>query len=299
MPTATTPSSLTPAPACIGYREKTQPNPGRKPHHLPMRIKPSVGVGVGIWALYAAVVVGIQKTSGIAYDEWGDTAANLWRTAVLSLAAGAVLLIVAATWLGWWRQSLRDDHRVRIAWTLIAPAIYVVIVINNLVVTDWGTLGTDFLLAAIALGVLVGFSEELLCRGLLLVGLRGRLREVAVWALTCLMFGVIHGLNILLGQPVGSTMQQVVVAGGQGSAFYILRRYFGTLVLAMALHGLWDASIFMHETSGGEVAIAGILVWPAVLLSLIGGFIVARRTQQGPVEDYAVGSTAAAVPSSA
>ncbi|MFN8183727.1 MAG: hypothetical protein U0R23_04825 [Candidatus Nanopelagicales bacterium] len=33
----------------------------------------------------------------------------------------------------------------------------------------------------------------------------------------------------------------------------------------MALHGLWDTSIFIHEQSGGGVSLLGLLSWPAAV----------------------------------
>lgn len=264
-----------------------------------MRVKPAALVGVGIWALYAAIVVALQKTSGIPYTDFGDSTSNMWRGVVLSLLVGAVVIAGLALWMGWWGPAMRDQHRVVIRWTLIGPAIYLIIALSNVATTDWGNISAGFLLAAVSLGVLVGFAEEFVCRGMLLVGLRGTAREVVAWALSCVLFGVMHGANVFLGAAVGETVSQVLVAGAQGSAFYILRRVSGWLGWAMLLHGFWDFSIFVQSTSGVEPSIVnvlfGLLLWPAIILSLIGGFVLARRTQTEAVEDYA----AAGVPAPA
>ena len=129
---------------------------------------------------------------------------------------------------------------------------------------------------------------------MLLVGLRGTFHEVAVWALTCVLFGFMHGVNIFLGAAAGPTAVQVLAAAMQGSAFYILRRYYGTLVWAMVLHGLWDMSIFVQAQSDGPVNVLSLLVWPASILAVIAGFVVARRTAEGPLEDYAKAPAAVA-----
>ena len=50
------------------------------------------------------------------------------------------------------------------------------------------------------------------------------------------------------------------MAGIQGSAFYVLRRHFGTLIWAMLLHGSWDMSIFVHDQSGAEPTLIGALI---------------------------------------
>jgi membrane protease YdiL (CAAX protease family) len=257
-----------------------------------MRIKPTALIGVLIWLVYGAVVVLIQLASGIPYTEFGDSTTNMLKTTIPSLAAGAVVIVVAALWLGWFRAAMRDENRTKAGWALVAPIIYVIIVIATFAATDWGNVTTGFLLVALALGVLVGFAEEFLCRGLLLVGLRGSVHEVAVWALTCVLFGIMHGLNVFLGAPAGETIVQIVLAMVQGSAFYILRRHFGTLVLAMVLHGLWDMAIFVQASSGAPASLVSSLVWVAAPFAIVGGFVVARRTQRGPLESYARGADA-------
>ena len=60
----------------------------------------------------------------------------------------------------------------------IAPALFLLMVLGNFATTDWGNIAAGFLLVALALGVLVGFAEEIVCRGVLLVGLRGTFKEV-------------------------------------------------------------------------------------------------------------------------
>lgn len=258
-----------------------------------MRVKPTALVGIAIWVLYVAIIVVMQKTSGVPYTEFGDSTGNMWRGVIPSLAVGSLVVAGIAVGIGWWGAAMRDQHRTRVGWTLIAPAIFLVIALGNFAFTDWGNISAGFVLVALVLGILVGFAEEIVCRGLLLVGLRGTFHEVAVWALTCVLFGFMHGVNIFLGAAIGPTVTQVILAALQGSAFYILRRYFGTLVFAMLLHGFWDMSIFVQAQSDGPVNVLGLLLWPASILAVIAGFVVARRTAEGPVEDYAKGAAPA------
>lgn len=254
-----------------------------------MRVKPSALAGLAIWLVYVVIVVVMQKTSGIPYTEFGDSTANMWRAIIPSLVVGSLVVGLLGIWMGWWGVALRDKHKAKVGWALIAPVIYLLVAVVTTATSDWGNLSAGYLLVAVLLGVFVGFAEEFVCRGMLLVGLRANMQEVAVWALTCVLFGLMHGVNIFLGQAVGPTLQQIVLATIQGSGFYILRRYFGSLVWAMVLHGFWDFSIFVHEASGAGASLVNVLVWVAAPFAIAGGFVVARRTQQGPVEDYAVG----------
>jgi membrane protease YdiL (CAAX protease family) len=98
---------------------------------------------------------------------------------------------------------------------------------------------------------------------------------VLVWLFTCLAFGLLHSVNILLGAPVLGTLQQIVLAAAQGSAFYALRRVTGSLIWAMALHGLWDFSVFVLGTSGGSNPL-GFLTLVSALVSVIFGFLATK-----------------------
>lgn len=116
-----------------------------------------------------------------------------------------------------------------------------VLAVLHLVATDWAAYDLSFFAASLVL-LLVGFTEEITVRGLLIVALRSRLHEVWVWLISTALFGLMHYANVLLGQGLGQTTQQVGVAFMGGTIFYILRRTTGSLVPAMVLHGFWDFS---------------------------------------------------------
>jgi uncharacterized protein len=237
----------------------------------PLRVAPRVWIGVAIWLGYVVVVLVLQLLSGVPYTAWGDSGANLFLGAGVSLIAATVLLAVTTTLLGWWRPVLFERRRSRHRWPVVAPLLMAGVLVLNLGVTDWASFDGAFLAAATVL-VLVGFTEEITARGLLLVALRSRVREVFVWLLTSLAFGVMHMVNGLLGQPVVPTVQQAAQAFVLGTTFYILRRTTGTLVWAMVLHGLWDFSVFASGYAVASPALLGLgsaLVLVVGLLSLV------------------------------
>lgn len=185
------------------------------------RVHPRVWIGIAVYLGYVATVFAIQQLSGIPYTDFGDSGGNLFFGVGLSLIVGAVLLAITTSLLGWWRPALFDRHRSAHKWPIIAPAIMVVALIVNLVSVDWASYDGAFLAASIVL-LLVGFTEELCTRGLLLVGLRSRLSEVWVWFLTSVLFGIMHLVNALTGQAIGPTIQQVTLAFGAGTILYIV-----------------------------------------------------------------------------
>ncbi|WP_213280813.1 CPBP family intramembrane glutamic endopeptidase [Cellulomonas hominis] len=230
-------------------------------------VRPRVWIGLAIWLGYLVLVFAIQRASGIRYDTWGDSARNLFLGAGLSLIVSTVALVITTSLLGWWGPALRDEHRSRHRWPLVAPALAAVAVLMNLGGTDWGAYSGAFLGASLVL-LLVGFTEELVNRGLLLTALRGRLAEVGVWFWTSLLFAVGHFINVPLGASAAATVPQVLAAFLGGTIFYVLRRTTGSLIGAMVLHGLWDFSVF--ATGVGE---AGDLAGAATVVYLLAGVI--------------------------
>jgi membrane protease YdiL (CAAX protease family) len=240
-------------------------------------------IGVLVLLAYLAVFYGIWIVNDIDYDRVGDSAGTLLRWYVAPLAGGAVVLVVAATALGWWRPALVEVRRAP-RWALITPALMFLIALVTLPMKDYSdTTGRMWLW--LVLGSLgVGFCEELATRGLLLVGLRGGLTERRVWWWSSLLFGFLHLPNWAFGAGPGA-LGQVVLAFLSGTTLYLLRRGSGTLVLAMLLHGLWDFAAFVDD--GG--AVVAMLNVPVGLLSVVLVLRLTRRDRAEPtLAPYAV-----------
>ncbi|WP_431838151.1 CPBP family intramembrane glutamic endopeptidase [Cellulomonas sp. Y8] len=207
------------------------------------RVRPAVWIGFAAVVGYVLLVALVQRLSGVPYPELGDSGSNLFLGVGVSLVVGAIALAVLTTALGWWRPALHEQHRAAHRWPLVVPLLLTVLMVLNLVGTDWGAYDVGFFAASLVL-MLVGFTEEIATRGLLVVALRSRLGEGWVWFLSSLTFGLIHLANLFNGQALGQTLFQVFSAFLFGTALYILRRVSGTLVWAMVLHALWDFSVF-------------------------------------------------------
>ncbi|MCE4027669.1 CPBP family intramembrane metalloprotease [Microbacterium sp. Au-Mic1] len=235
-----------------------------------MRITPRLWIGVLVWLAYSLTVFLVGLATGIGYQHMGETTATLWGGPVLFLAAGTVLLLVAAGVLGWWRPALIERPRARHRWPIVAPAIMALAALIILSLgTDWSKIDGGYLAGLLALGVLVGFNEEFTTRGLLLVGVRAQTREVWVWFITSALFGLMHITNAFSGQPLLPTLQQVGLAFLGGTAFYIVRRVTGSLIWAMLLHGIWDISSFASAHAPGTSAIGGIVGQVGLVLALV------------------------------
>jgi membrane protease YdiL (CAAX protease family) len=261
-----------------------------------MRVRPRPLVTLVIAVVYMLIVGITWAVVGLDYDAVGDTTSTVVKGIVIPVVLGAIFLAVATSYLGWWRPAIRE--------TMGAPtwlwAVPVLMAIPGLGALLGGGPSADRSLGyvgALAVGTLfVGFSEELLCRGTGLVGLRGGFKEPVAWALSCLLFGLIHALNAFFGQSIGSTIQQIGFAFLAGSVFYITRRVSGTLVLCMVLHAWIDFTTLGFSKAAADAespfTILGVLEWAAFALALVGVVVVLRRGTAAETE--AAGAHAAA-----
>ncbi|MHC9046394.1 lysostaphin resistance A-like protein [Microbacterium saperdae] len=245
-----------------------------------LRVRPKVWIGLAIYVGYVVVVFVVQQLSGIRYTALGESGSNLFLGAGLSLIIAAILLAITTTALGWWRPALFEQKR-SVRWPIIAPILMAVALLVNLASTDWGSFDTAFFAASVVL-ILVGFTEELTTRGLLLTALRSRLSEGWVWFLTSALFALMHLMNAFSGQDLLPTLQQMGAAFLGGTIFYILRRTTGSLIWAMLLHGLWDFSTFavIHGTPGPFGGFGTIIYAIAGITALISVAFVIRGAKE-------------------
>ncbi|WP_249353793.1 CPBP family intramembrane glutamic endopeptidase [Microbacterium sp. 2FI] len=248
-----------------------------------MRVTPRVWIGLAIYVGYVIVIYVVGQLGGVPFTEIGKSAEFTWMGAVLPLVVAAVLLAITTSLLGWWRPALFERKRSHHKWPIFVPAIMLVVAVLNLFNTDWSKFDASFILSLIALGVFVGFCEELMSRGLLLTAFRSRLPEVWVWLLTSLLFGAMHLVNAANGSPFMSALAQAGLAAMSGTAFYIVRRVTGSLVWAMALHGIWDVGAFsVGFAPAGPVW--GVLATPFIgILAVAVVYWVIKGADEKPV----------------
>ena len=245
-----------------------------------MRVKPNWVITILLTVIYMVIVGAVWAIKDVNYKTVGDTADNIMAGIIVPIGLGAIFLAVAASVLGWWRPALREVPRVGPRWLLLIPAIYVVAAVGGLLSVDFARVEGKYLLFLAVGTLLVGFPEEMLCRGLGLVGLRGSLPEVWVWFFSCLIFGAIHTLNIAFGAEVGTTVSQIGLAFLAGTVFYVVRRNTGALIWAMLLHGFWDFNTLISSAYGATDSPARLLSslqYIAVLLAVVGLVIILRK----------------------
>jgi uncharacterized protein len=122
--------------------------------------------------------------------------------------------------------------------------------------------------------MMVGFAEEGMYRGFLLSSLARKMSIGRALIVSSLMFGLLHGVNVLAHASVTAVLVQMaftVFVGYALGTVYI--KSGGNLVLVAVLHGLYDFAVFSADyatTTGGKpLPLIGVLTISAwVVLSL-------------------------------
>jgi membrane protease YdiL (CAAX protease family) len=219
-----------------------------------LRVEPTPAIGYCIAVGYAVLFTVLEKVIGVSYTQLGKTSGSVLHGIVIPLVIAGGVMAGLTTLLGWWRPVLREEP-LGVKWMWAIPVVLMTTVLVGVDYSQLGAVGGSYL-TWLALGtLLVGFNEELAYRGLALVAFRGTYKEVFVWLLTSAFFGLLHGVNIFLGQGVVATVRQVVFAFVLGSVLYVARRVTGSLLFLIAVHALWDFGSF---TFVGGLAATGV-----------------------------------------
>ena len=161
----------------------------------------------------------------------------------------------------------------------LAPSFLVIAVLFAAALFT-GTVSVSFLvLTVIVTMILVGFSEELMFRGIVL---KGALREVSVLkaiVISSALFSALHAVNVLAFVPLDGMVQQLVLTFIFGLAMACFALRVNSLVPLMVFHALWDLVQFLGEiwTSGfGLLVFIGVVV-NAVMGAALWWFVLRKR----------------------
>ena len=195
----------------------------------------------------------------------------LLRRLPVVLALLAMALVVARR-IGWRQVAAGGPATWRDTALLVAPAVVA------LVPLAWGWAPDPALLPALALGYLAtGLYEELWFRGVVLRSALP-LGPVRAAALTAVLFGGAHLLNVAFGANIAVTAAQAVGAASGGFGYAILRQRTDAVWALAAIH--FGSDLLLHTTGLHGGALWAVLVGHDVALLVIGLLAVRglRRT---------------------
>ena len=204
----------------------------------------------------------------------------------------AMLLTAVVAILIWWRQVGFSKHERGSLKFIVPPLLLSCGYLVAAAVIGQGFLGTsgvNQLLLVLLVTLLIGFTEELMFRGILFFGAESRFKALWGAIISAVIFGLFHFINLLGGQGFGWTVSQVVHAASDGFMYAALRLITGSMWPVMLLHGLWDLGVSSYDTAvqnqGGALAQAltqvqagGVSISPSEVLPglLYGTFVMWR-----------------------
>lgn len=205
-----------------------------------MPARTSIPVTLIAFALWAAItVVGSRLMAGGTQELGGALGQGIdWP-----ILAAAAFILAVALWQGRPEETglraVQHPGTLRLAWF---PMLYILVALGTAVAL--GLPPATLMLWVLINTLFVGFSEELMFRGVMLRSFRTRFSVWPAVILTSLAFGAVHSLNIFTTGEVAQSLIQSCAAALSGLIFMAMRLRSGSIWPAMLLHGIWDFATF-------------------------------------------------------
>ncbi|MFN8021656.1 MAG: CPBP family intramembrane glutamic endopeptidase [Acidimicrobiales bacterium] len=210
-------------------------------------------VVLGFFLVHTAVWIGLVRLvpgdDFVDYDDLGVLGLPWVRQFVVALVVVLVVQLAFIGRLGWWREVWRDARPGR-WWMWLPVALVVLAAVGTIAREGVSDAPTHYWVGMTLTMVLVGATEELTFRGILLVGARELVDERRAWLVSSALFGLFHLPNAILGQSLALSLRQVVATAVIGSAFYCLRRAGGWLLPCIVLHAAYDWCVIQGNALG-------------------------------------------------
>lgn len=238
-------------------------------HSNTIKVKPNILIGITLYIIYLIIFFSTWIVNKAYYPTIGKTIESTKLHYALPTLFGGIFLVIALTVLGWWKITLFDKEKSAPKWAWIAPILMFILILISFTNTNWDKVTAELLLWSMLGAIGVGFGEEMITRGSLLVGLRSKFSEINVWLISTLFFVALHIPNIFFGQPASLLIAQLVLTSIMGSAFYSFRRLSGNLLIPIILHGLWDSAVFLIPATGGTPPLLMATIYPVAIICFI------------------------------
>ena len=203
------------------------------------------------------------------------------------LAVGAIVLLLFLRSARWPASAFTRQPVGGRWWMWFAVGLALIPILLRLFGIDYGAFAPGVVPAMFFAGLLVGFTEELVYRGIVVKLLRDAgHREVTVAVLSSLLFALSHSINAITGQPIATVAVTVVYTFGFGILMYLVLRVTGSLVWPILLHALTDPTTILatggidENTLGTDnvfLSIAGPFNYVIVLAGLLALFFIRGR----------------------
>ncbi len=214
--------------------------------------KSRLWISLAVYALWiAATLVGGQMLLG------GETASleQLVSQGIgWNFVVAIVVLLLAIVIFRW--KDLAFDAPHSLARTMWFPLIILALISSPLLSTG---MPTTTVVAFVGINTaMVGFSEEVMFRGIIFRALEERMRIWPAIILTSILFGSVHLGNVFITGDLFHAALQSTAAAMSGFIFMAILIRTGSIWPAIIYHFLWDYFLFLSGAAsaqqGAEVA---------------------------------------------
>ncbi|ACQ82269.1 Abortive infection protein [Beutenbergia cavernae DSM 12333] len=258
----------------------------------------------GVWraVLLAVVYLAIYLAAGLLAgtlfrDQLGDddvfaTPMSVFAGLTFALIIGAIVLTAFLASVRWFGPVFGPQPIGGRAWMWVIPVLVAVPIVLRLAGIDYESYASGVVLVTLLSGLLIGFCEEVLCRGIVVKMLRdGGRSEWTVMAVSSLIFALLHSANLLAGMAPATVALTIVYTFGFGACMYLTLRVTGRLIWPIVLHGLFDPTLFLAtggiDAESGEqtsslLALAAPFNFVFIAAGLVALLVVRGRVQRVP-----------------
>jgi membrane protease YdiL (CAAX protease family) len=247
-------------------------------------------------ALYIAAYLGLGwliGSTGLGPDSDDDlleSSSAVFFGLLLPILVMGLLLVAYLTSMRWRRTVFGPQPVAGRPWMWVAVVLVLAPVVLHVAATDWASYDVTLVLTVLALGLCIGFAEEVLTRGVAATMLRrAGYGEKAVMVLSSLLFALLHSSNLLAGQELLAVGITIVYAFGFGTMMYLSMRVTGSIVPAILLHAATDPTTILatggvdaHGANAGSDAlnaVAGTFSILFVAVAILAIFLVSGRAR--------------------
>jgi membrane protease YdiL (CAAX protease family) len=233
-----------------------------------------------ICGIYVAGLLILSKRFGVEYPDITKSTHNIKYGITYPVGIGAVALTVYAFATDQIPDVFSIDRSAQNPLLWLIPAVSIIGIILRFTYSRLNEFDSTGLVYLVVGTFMVGYSEELLVRGVAVHTLLDQGYSVVVAGLvSSVIFGLLHFMNYFNGQDLGKTLIQVVGTMLMGLGFYITFVISGNLWVPITVHFLYDLSILLlgpepkltNSIRSQIIALSTFLIY---ILPIVGLFIL-------------------------
>lgn len=194
---------------------------------------------------------------------------------LIPIAIGGLILVAFAASVGWLKDLFGPQPIRGGRWMWIAVVAVLLFNVLRFASLDYAKAGFVVVALWVLIGLLIGFAEEVLTRGLVVNIMRKAGHgEIAVALVSAGLFALLHSINLLNGQALGPTLLQLGYTFTFGILMYLALRVTGNLIWPVLLHASTDPSVFLLTTYPSGSALSSIASLGNIVVIAVGFVLV-------------------------